>query len=117
MVAFRKRASRPVTQPSYQTLTRVMELAQPTTTADNPVQIVPLTQSTAEVRLGAGRAVTSIGRVGSANGRWFWQHRDGEQSSPVASNRADAAHALAHYHQEFKLRPEPTAPKRRLLFG
>lgn len=75
----------------------------------------------------------SIGRVGASNGRWFWQHRDGEQSSPIADNRTAAAHALAEYHRAFK--PAPVAkrsmlaelargtaggsaePKRKLLFG
>lgn len=87
------------------------------TTAENPVQIVPMTPETAEVRLRMGRAALPIGRVGSSNGRWFWQHRDGERSSPIAASRADAADALASYHTEFKHRPAPVAPERRLLFG
>jgi hypothetical protein len=90
------------------------------------VQIVPLTLSTAEVRLGAGPASVSIGKVSSANGRWYWQHRDGEQSSPIAESRSDAASALANYHQAFKISaapaPAPPArpagePVRKLLFG
>ena len=87
------------------------------TTANESVRIVPLTVGTAEVRLCTGPAPERIGRVGSSNGRWFWQHRDGEQSSPVATNRSDAAHALADYHREFKRRVVPAAPARRLLFG
>jgi hypothetical protein len=90
-----------------------------TTTMASDVRIVPMTLSTAEVRLSVGNAVVSIGRVGSANGRWYWQHRDGEQSSPIAENRSSAAAALADYHRAFK--PMPAAPVeqpvRRLLFG
>ena len=88
-----------------------------TTTDDSPVQIVPMTAGTAEVRLREGRAALPIGRVGSSNGRWFWQHRDGERSSPIAASRSDAAHALATYHEEFKRQPGPVVPERRLLFG
>jgi len=88
-----------------------------TTVDDNPVQIVPMTAGVAEVRVRAGRVVTSIGKVGSANGRWFWQHRDGERSSPIATNRTDAAEALANYHAAFKRPPGPVTPERRLLFG
>ncbi len=87
------------------------------TVGSNPVQIVTITPGTAEVRLRGGRAVTCIGKVASSNGRWFWQHRDGERSSPVAASRSDAANALAEYHQEFKRNPRPAAPVRRLLFG
>jgi hypothetical protein len=89
------------------------------TTATSPVQIVPMTLHTAEVRLSSGgTAAVSIGKVQSTNGRWFWQHRDGEQSSPIAASRADAAHALVEYHRAFK--PQAAArpaPVRRLLFG
>jgi len=64
------------------------------TMTNEPVQIVTVTPSTADVRLrSAGKAV-SIGRVQSSNGRWCWQHRDGEQSSAVAVSRSDAAEAL-----------------------
>ncbi len=103
-----------------------MTMTQP----DTDVLIVPLTMSTAEVRLGAGPGALSIGKVSSANGRWYWQHRDGEQSSPIAASRSDAATALASYHRAFKpqapaqapvqagsgTRP-PGAPVRKLLFG
>jgi hypothetical protein len=89
------------------------------------VQIVPLTMSTAEVRLAAGAGSVSIGKVSSANGRWYWQHRDGEQSSPIAESRSDAATALASYHRAFKPQPSVAAaparpagePVRKLLFG
>jgi hypothetical protein len=85
-------------------------------TQASDVQIIPMTHRTAEVRLHVGSAVVSIGKVASANGRWYWQHRDGEQSSPIAENRAEAATALAQYHRAFK--PLPAAqPVRRLLFG
>lgn len=85
--------------------------------ANNPVQIVTITPGTAEVRLLGERAITCIGNVGSSNGRWFWQHRDGERSSPVAASRSDAANALADYHEEFKRHPRTAASPRRLLFG
>ncbi len=85
------------------------------TASNEPVQIVTLTPRTAEVRLCAGRDAMRIGKVGSSNGRWFWQHRDGEQSSPVAANRSEAANALADYHRTFKLEA-PLRPERRLLF-
>ena len=96
------------------------------TQTETDVLIVPLTMSTAEVRLGAGAASVSIGKVSSANGRWYWQHRDGEQSSPIAESRSDAATALASYHRAFKPQAPkapggPTrpagAPVRKLLFG
>jgi hypothetical protein len=86
------------------------------TTATSDVQIVPLTAQTAEVRVTTGGAVVSIGRVATTNDRWYWQHRDGEQSSPTAANRSEAAAALADYHRAFK--PQPAIePVRRLLFG
>jgi hypothetical protein len=91
-----------------------------TTTETGQVKVLPLTSSTAEVRLSTGGSTsgpdTSIGKVSSREGRWYWQHRDGEQSSPIAPNRTAAAHALADYHRAFK--PQPgAAPVRRLLFG
>ena len=76
-------------------------------------QVVVMTPSSADVRLNFGGSPISIGRVGATNGRWFWQHRDGEQSSPIAENRTAAAHALADYHRAFK--PAPPAQKRTLL--
>jgi hypothetical protein len=87
------------------------------TTANDSVRIVPITVGSAEVRLGTVGAPERIGKVASCAGRWFCQHRDGEQSSPIASSRSDAAHALAEYHREFKRRAVPAAPVRRLLFG
>lgn len=86
------------------------------TIVDDGVRVVVLTAGSAEVRLCAGRGVVSIGKVGSSEGRWFWQHRDGEQSSPVAASRADAANQLVRYHRAFKIRAQ-AAPERRLLFG
>ena len=77
------------------------------------LKLVALTPSTSEVRLRAGTNSVSIGTVSATKGRWFWQHRDGEQSSPIADSRTDAAHALADYHRTFKLSPAPT---RRILF-
>ena len=90
------------------------------TTAGTPqVQVLPLSLTMAEVRLSTGGAGTSIGKVSSRAGRWYWQHRDGEQSSPVAANRSEAANALADYHRAFKAIPvvEQQQPVRRLLFG
>ena len=88
------------------------------TTPATDVKIVPMPLSTAEVRLSVGNGVVSIGKVSSANGRWYWQHRDGEQSSPMAANRSEAANALADYHRAFKAMPVVEAqPVRRLLFG
>jgi hypothetical protein len=81
------------------------------------VQVLPLSLTMAEVRLATGGAGTSIGKVSARGGRWFWQHRDGEQSSPIASNRTAAANALAEYHRAFKPAPAPAQPVRRLLFG
>ena len=79
--------------------------------------MLPLSLTMAEVRLATGGAGTSIGKVSSASGRWYWQHRDGEQSSPIAENRTAAANALAEYHRAFKSQPVSAAPVRRLLFG
>ena len=87
-----------------------------TSAATPEVQVRPLTLTTAEVRLATGGAGTSIGKVCSREGIWYWQHRDGEQSSPIAANRTAAAQALAEYHRAFK--PQPAEPPvRRLLFG
>jgi hypothetical protein len=80
------------------------------------VRIVPRTERAADVRLEANGAAVNIGNVGCAGGRWWWQHRDGERSSPTALNRNEAATALADYHRAFKSQP-PTAPVRRLLFS
>jgi hypothetical protein len=89
----------------------------PMTTANEPVRIVALTASTAEVRLGAAPGIVSVGTVGSSRGGWFWRHRDGEQSSPVAANRSDAANELVRYHCAFKSQPARPRPVRRLLLG
>jgi hypothetical protein len=86
-------------------------------TPTGEVQVLPLSLTMAEVRLATGGAGTSIGKVLVRGGRWFWQHRDGEQSSPIATNRTDAANALAEYHRAFKPAPAPAQPVRRLLFG
>jgi hypothetical protein len=88
-----------------------------TTPETSQVQVLQLSQTAAEVRLTTGGAGTSIGKVGAKEGRWYWQHRDGEQSSPIAANRTAAANALADYHRAFKAPPPPPAPVRRLLFG
>jgi hypothetical protein len=91
-----------------------------TTSGDASLKIVPMTARTAEVRLSVGPSVVSIGRVATENGRWYWQHRDGEQSSPLATSRVEAAHLLANYHRAFKAQVAsmaPTAARRRLLFG
>ena len=88
-----------------------------TTTAPAQVQVLPLSLTTAEVRLSTGGPGTSIGKVSSRNGQWYWQHRDGEQSSPIAENRTAAANALAEYHRAFKAQSTPATPVRRLLFG
>jgi len=88
-----------------------------TTTPTDQVHVLPLSLSTAEVRLATGGPGTSIGKVSSRDGRWYWQHRDGEQSSPIAANRTAAANALAEYHRAFKSQPVPAAHVRRLLFG
>jgi hypothetical protein len=85
-------------------------------TAAGQVQVLPLSLTMAEVRLATGGMGTTIGKVTASNGRWCWQHRDGEQSSPIAENRTDAANALADYHMAFKYQA-PAAPVRRLLFG
>lgn len=81
------------------------------------VHVVPLTMSTAEVRVDVGGAAVSIGRVVTTNGSWYWQHRDGEQSSPIAASRLEAAVALAAYHRAFKPQPALPAAAKRLLFG
>jgi hypothetical protein len=116
--AARKIAPQPVTLRAAPALTPVKEVNRMTntTTPGAQVQIVPMTLGTAEVRLNFGGAPVSIGRVGSSNGRWFWQHRDGEQSSPVADTRTEAATMLADYHRAFK--PQPAArPVKKLLFA
>jgi len=81
------------------------------------IQIVPITHSVAEVKLSVRAAAVSVGKVCLANGLWYWQHRDGEQSSPIATSRTEAANALAAYHRAFKPQPAPCQPVRRLLFA
>ena len=89
-----------------------------TMTAPAPdVQIVPITHSVAEVKLSVRATPVSVGKVCLANGLWYWQHRDGEQSSPIAASRIDAANALAAYHRAFKPHHAPGQPVRRLLFA
>jgi len=88
-----------------------------TTAETGQVQVLPLSLTMAEVRLSTGGAGMSIGKVSSRAGRWYWQHRDGEQSSPIAENRTAAANALAEYHRAFKSQQVSAAPVRRLLFG
>ncbi len=88
-----------------------------TTAETGQVQVLPLSLTMAEVRLSTGGAGTSIGKVSSRAGRWYWQHRDGEQSSPIAESRTAAANALAEYHRAFKSQQVSAAPVRRLLFG
>lgn len=85
-------------------------------TPDNNMQIVVRSVHAAEVRLNTDSGAVGIGQVGCTDGRWYWQHRDGERSSAIAANRSDAASALAIYHCAFKPQT-PTAPIRRLLFG
>jgi hypothetical protein len=87
----------------------------PSSTAD--VRIIPLTAQSAEIRIGVDGAQARIGNVGAVGAQWWWQHRDGERSSPVASSRAEAARALAHYHELFKSSAPTRTPVRRLLFG
>ena len=79
--------------------------------------IVPISPSLAEVRLSVRRSAVSLGRVIMSNGLWYWQHRDGEQSSPIATTRVDAANALAAYHRAFKPQPVAAEPVRKLLFA
>ena len=81
------------------------------------MRIIPLTAQSAEIRLDVDGTQARIGNVGAVGPNWWWQHRDGERSSPVAESRAEAARALAHYHQLFKQSASPAAPVRRLLFG
>ena len=87
------------------------------TMLNDQVQIVTVTPGTADVRVRSGAKAISIGMVRSSNGRWCWQHRDGEQSSAVAVSRSDAAEALASYHRAFKPQTRPGVPVRRLVFG
>ncbi|HWS47040.1 MAG TPA: hypothetical protein VN636_14330 [Acidimicrobiia bacterium] len=88
-----------------------------TLTAAGTIQIVPMTVTCAEVRIAQDGGAVSIGKVSARNGLWFWQHRDGEQSSPIAANRTEAANALADYHRAFKPQSAPAKPVRRLLFA
>ncbi len=81
------------------------------------MRIIPLTAQSAEIRLDIDGAQARIGNVGADGPHWWWQHRDGERSSPVAESRAEAANALAHYHRLFKATAPPATPVRRLLFG
>jgi hypothetical protein len=75
------------------------------------MRIVALTAQSAEVHLDS-----KIGKVGSSGQRWWWQHRDGEKSSPVAESRNEAALALAHYHRSFKAQ-RATVSIHRLVFA
>jgi hypothetical protein len=83
----------------------------PRMSSDHDMRIVALSAHSAEVHLGS-----KIGKVGTSGQRWWWQHRDGEKSSPIADSRGEAAQALASYHCTFKEQPT-TVPVRRLLFA
>ena len=69
------------------------------------------------MRLSIRSGAVSVGRVANSNGLWHWQHRDGEQSSPIAKTCTEAANALVAYHKAFKPQPAPAAPVRKLLFA
>ena len=77
------------------------------------MRIIPMTPQSAEVHLGTDGGSAPIGNVGAVGSRWWWQHRDGERSSPVARSRAEAAQALAQYHDTLK----QSAPARCVSFG
>ena len=69
------------------------------------MRIVPVTDRSAEVHVGAGNAqqrIGDIGAVGAVGAHWWWRHRDGERSSAVAASRLEAAQALAEYDLAFK---------------
>ena len=88
----------------------MVEVTSVMTTPQLDIRVVPISTGCAEVRLHAGSRVVSIGKVNQRNGRWSWQHRDGETSSPIAENRTDAAAALAKYHAAFKTPPAQAGP-------
>jgi hypothetical protein len=89
----------------------------PDPSAASDLRIIPLTAQSAEIRLDVDGSHARIGNVGSVGPHWWWQHRDGERSSPVAESRAEAARALAQYHRVFKQSAPAATPVRRLLFG
>jgi hypothetical protein len=76
--------------------------------ATNPqapgVRIVPRDAGVFDVQLETARGRVRIGKVSDRehDGRWAWEHRDGERSSPLADNLATAADALRRYHLAFK---------------
>jgi len=76
------------------------------------LRIVPVSSRSAEVRLTRGGESLRIGEVTLAEGRWCWRHRDGERSSPIMDNRAEAATALVEYHKAFKARVGAPEPRR-----
>lgn len=77
-------------------------------------QIVQLTPQSAEVHLGIDGPRVLIGTVGLAAQHWWWEHCDGERSSPVAQSCVEAVVALAEYHRRFKHIPRSSV--RHLLF-
>ena len=81
------------------------------------MRIIPLTAQSAEVHLGTNGVQARIGDVGAVGPRWWWQHRDGERSSPVAESRLDAAQALARYHLTFKQSAQVRTSVRRVSVG
>jgi hypothetical protein len=81
----------------------------------NGMRIIPRTAQSADVHVGTDGASMRIGHVGADGPSWWWQHRDGERSSPVAQSRAEAAEALVQYHDTFK--QSAPAPARRFSFG
>jgi hypothetical protein len=68
------------------------------------VRIVPLDSGVFEVHLDTTRGRVRIGKVSNRDEQrsWAWEHRDGERSSPFATNLKDAVDALTHYHRRFK---------------
>jgi hypothetical protein len=79
------------------------------------VQVVIRTPALAEVRIVLdGDQPSTIGTVRLTRDSWCWEHNDGEQSSPISTNRLAAARALAEYHRAYKPR-RARASMRQLL--
>src|SRR4051812_41482405 len=67
------------------------------------LKIVTQTPDHAEVRvLDDDGGYPVIGRVWLTDDAWRWEHRHGEQSSPISATPLLAAGALADYHRTYK---------------
>jgi hypothetical protein len=89
-----------------------------TSPIDDDLKIVPLDAGVYAVHVDRPTGQVRIGQVTTRDAKqtWEWQHRDGERSSPAATNLGDVVRALVDYHRNFK-EQAPAASQRRFVFS